>query len=209
MANMFSDVQQKEIPKSFKDCYANDQITDNLWQWAKHLETIGKFFAIVSGIATFITGIAMIEATDGSSILICFIAAPIVAFLEYVSFHVIALLVGSLATIVQHTKITANINMLKYTQENNINNISNDNNGNNNAVIKSFINNDVQKKESSPEEITHSWRCNKCGSMISSIPCKFCGWTNNTIDEKDIWVCPECCRENKNEVTECKCGYKK
>ena len=120
MTNMFSDVQQKEIPKSFKDCYANDQITDNLWQWAKNLETIGRIFAIVSGIVVLFFSLILIVPTSGAS-LIGILVAPIIAFLEYVSFYVIALLVGSLASIVLNTRITANINLFKYAQENGIN----------------------------------------------------------------------------------------
>ncbi len=30
----------------------------------------------------------------------------------------------------------------------------------------------------------------------------------NEIND-NAWVCPECCRENSNDITECKCGYQK
>ena len=109
MANMFSGNREKKIPKSLKECYASDSVTENLWIWCERLETIGKFFAIITVIATIITGIALAESTDGISIVIAIFAAPIAAFLEYISFHIVALLVGSLASIVQNTKISANI----------------------------------------------------------------------------------------------------
>lgn len=114
MANIFSEIEEKRIPKNFKDCYTNDSLTDSLWQWVKNLEKIGKIFAILFAIITIIISIAMFEDTDGASVVIGIFVAPIIAFLEYVSFHMIALLLASLASIVQNTKISANIELYKH-----------------------------------------------------------------------------------------------
>ena len=139
MANMFSGNQEKKIPKSFKDCYKADGITQNLWLWCERLEKWGKilfWILIVIGIVdTIIAGnnahqlIEQIgaetveeirEASAEMSIEIPTVFEAVVnnllswtlySFLEYCAYHILALLVGSLATIVQHTKITANITL--------------------------------------------------------------------------------------------------
>ena len=112
MANVFSGNQEKKIPKSFKDCYKTDSITKNLWLWCERLEKFGQIFAIFVLIAIIIVAFALlIDSGDGWIFLLFLIAAPLSAFLEYISFHILALLIGSLATIVQHTKITANITL--------------------------------------------------------------------------------------------------
>ncbi len=139
MANMFSANQEKKIPKSFKDCYKTDGITQNLWLWCERLEKWGKilfWILIVIGIVdTIIAGInahQLIEqigaetveeireasAEMGIEIPTVFevlvtnlLSWTLYSFLEYCTYHILALLVSSLATIVQHTKITANITL--------------------------------------------------------------------------------------------------
>lgn len=120
MVNMFSGNREKKIPKSFQDCYKTDNVTNNLWSWAERLETIGIVIAVIVGIAGLIIGIVMSEDSDGVSLLISFFGAPIAAFFEYISFHIIALLIGSLASIVQSTKISADIALFT-NKDNNIN----------------------------------------------------------------------------------------
>ena len=139
MANMFSGNQEKKIPKSFKDCYKTDGITQNLWLWCERLEKWGKILfwilIIIGVIDTISAGINAHElikqigaetveeireasAEMGIEIPTVFEALvnnlliwTLYSFLEYCAYHVLALLVGSLATIVQHTKITANITL--------------------------------------------------------------------------------------------------
>lgn len=121
MKNMFSGNREKQVPKTFYDCYKTDNVTNNLWLWAERLETIGIVLAVIIGIATLITFIAIaIGEYEYSLILVGIIAAPIAAFLEYISFHIIALLIGSLASIVQNTKISADIALFT-NKDNNIN----------------------------------------------------------------------------------------
>ena len=139
MANMFSGNQEKKIPKSFKDCYKTDSITQNLWLWCEKLEkwgfilfwiiiVIGVIDTITAGInahqlieeigAETVEEIREASAEMGIEIPTVFEALvnnlfswTLYSFLEYCAYHVLALLVGSLATIVQHTKITANITL--------------------------------------------------------------------------------------------------
>lgn len=139
MTNMFSGNQEKKIPRNFKDCYKTDSITQNLWLWCERLEkwgyilfwiliVIGVIDTIIAGInahqlieqigAETVEEIREASAEMGIEIPTVFEALvnnllswTLYSFLEYCAYHILALLVGSLATIVQHTKITANISL--------------------------------------------------------------------------------------------------
>lgn len=139
MVNMFSGNQEKKIPKSFKDCYKTDDITKNLWLWCERLEKWGLILfwilIIIGVIDTIMAGINAhqlieeigvetaeeireVSAEMGIEIPTVFEALvnnlfswTLYSFLEYCAYHILALLIGSLATIVQHTKITANITL--------------------------------------------------------------------------------------------------
>ena len=138
MANMFSGNVEKKIPKNFKECYETDNVTHNLWIWCERLEKWGFriFIALmIIGIVTIIKeGIETAQLLDELNIDMNEIRTAaaeygieiksvfevvieniflwsLYSFLEYCAYHVIALLVGSLANIVQHTKITANITL--------------------------------------------------------------------------------------------------
>ena len=138
MANMFSGNQEKKIPRNFKDCYKTDSITQNLWLWCERLEKWGFRLCLIMGVIGIVSiisnGIEMAKLIEELNIdveEIRTVAAELgvevkpvfevviegifdwsfYCFLEYCSYHILALLVGSLATIVQHTKITANISL--------------------------------------------------------------------------------------------------
>ena len=139
MAKMFSGNQEKKIPKDLKSCYKTDGITQNLWLWCERLEkwgmilfrvliVIGIIDTIIAGINAYqlieLVGAETVEeirqasARLGIEIPTVFEALvnnllswTLYSFLEYCAYHILALLVGSLATIVQHTKITANITL--------------------------------------------------------------------------------------------------
>lgn len=131
MANMFSGNQEKRIPKNFEECYKTDSITKNLWLWCERLEKLGSilfWLIIIFGIITAIEAsftVTVEEVTHGTYytwtetettttfewevLLVSIVETALYAFIEYCVYHVLALLVGSLASMVQHTKITANI----------------------------------------------------------------------------------------------------
>ncbi|MBO4733030.1 MAG: hypothetical protein J5662_01000, partial [Clostridia bacterium] len=122
-----------------------DAITQNLWVWCERLEKWGKilFWAlIIIGIINTITsaidshqflkqiGADTIEeirkesAKLGMEIPTVFetlvhnlLLWTFYAILEYCSYHVLALLVGSLASIVQHNKIFANISLYRAAKD--------------------------------------------------------------------------------------------
>ncbi len=223
MANMFSGNVEKKIPREFKECYKIDSITENLWLWCERLEKWGKIlFYILIAIGIIDTIIAGINAHQfiesigaetveeirkasaelGMEIPTVFEALVnnlfiwiLYAFLEYCAYHVLALLVGSLASIVQHTKITANIALYNSAKDNMVQNIEE-------PSDKNHMGSDLIKKENpapkvkkctycgkiSPvslgrcecgclafKDITHKWRCSECGEMISDDPCPNCG----------------------------------
>jgi len=136
MANMFSGNIKKRVPKNFKECYTTDPVSENLWSWSERLERWGAlicFIMVIVGIVEILTNAieasnlldelnirtddlrrASIEygvelKTPVEEAMDTMILWVFYCFLEYCAYHVIALLVGSLASIVQHNKITANI----------------------------------------------------------------------------------------------------
>ncbi len=136
MANMFSGNVDKTIPKDLKDCYKTDSITQNLWSWCERLERWGYILCVIMvfvGIIAIISNavetaqlldeynidtyeIRELMAEEGIKVKSVFevvvediIKWSLYCFLEYCAYHILALLIGSLATIVQHTKISANI----------------------------------------------------------------------------------------------------
>ncbi len=136
MANMFSGNVDKRIPKDLKDCYKTDSITQNLWGWCERLEKWGYILCVImvfAGIIAIISNavetaqlldeynidtyeIRELMAEEGIKVKSVFevvvediIKWSLYCFLEYCAYHILALLIGSLATIVQHTKISANI----------------------------------------------------------------------------------------------------
>ena len=115
MRNMFSGNTQKEIPHSLQECYQTDAVTRNLWVWCERIETWGRrlciLLAIIGVISIISTGIIAAEyslvETDPLFVLVAeeIFAWALYCFLEYCAYHVLALLIASLATIVQSTKI--------------------------------------------------------------------------------------------------------
>lgn len=135
MANMFSGNAEKRIPINLSECYKTDNTTRNLWIWCERLEKWGKglfCFLIISGliiaIASSITVKEVVKGTyyvytetetsfDVAIFITSLIQTATYAFLEYCTYHVLALLVGSLATIVQNAKITANVALYNAAKE--------------------------------------------------------------------------------------------
>jgi len=136
MANMFSGHSEKRVPGSINECIESDLVTKNLWIWSERLEKwgavicvvmaiIGIFSIIAEGIETanlidqlnLDEDVLMAEAAElgieikrvPNIVIEGILAWSFYCFLEYCTYHIIALLVGSLASIVQHTKITANL----------------------------------------------------------------------------------------------------
>lgn len=206
MANMFSGNLEKKIPRNFKECYETDSITRNLWSWCEWLEKWGKilFWVLIIGglILSIFSSIVEKEVivreasyySDAETeirktfnfefFLSSLFDTALYAFLEYLAYHLIALLIGSLATIVQHTKITANITLYNSAKAEGI---SDDYEGKSDEEPKETVENDANNLEQNnfseilskipDSNIGSTWECKNCGSKNpqNSISCKTCG----------------------------------
>ena len=166
MANMFSGNAEKKVPGDLKSCYRTDPVAENLWIWSERLERWGMWLCVVLFIVGIVTVIH--NASEASKLIkelgldsdelkaeaaklgieiksvgeVVFDSSlnwAIYCFLEFCAYHILALLVGSLASIVQHTRITANIALYKaakaegFTEESNTS--SNENSDNTSEML--------------------------------------------------------------------------
>ena len=172
METMFSNMSQKKIPFNIKECMQTDPVSANLWTWCERLEKLGKilfWILIVRGLYNAIdSAITTTEVTHGTFypytetettfdfmvFLTSAIATGIYAFLEYCGYHVIALLIGALASITQSNVITANVALLSNVQSSHP---------------------DSSEKENSP--ISDRWQCEYCDEYNEKylLYCKGCG----------------------------------
>ena len=151
MANMFSGHIKKQIPKNMEDCIKPDSVSTNLWVWCERLEKLGKFLfwiLLIGGLILSISSsivekeVIVREATywsdaetevrttfDFELFISLLLDTVLYAFLEYCAYHIIALLIGALASIVQNAEISANVALYNLRFEENINakNPNNDN----------------------------------------------------------------------------------
>ena len=140
-SNMFKGEEIKNIPDKLENVLVADKVSYNLWIWAKRLETLGKVLMtllIIAGVILAFTSSYVekeVPVEDESSysyyyddyeeeteikkvfdaeMFFTVIAdTALYAFIVYCSYHVLALLIGALASIVQNTKITADIALLE------------------------------------------------------------------------------------------------
>ena len=218
MENMFSGHKKKTVPKNLKECYQTDSVTHNLWTWAERLEKFGQIFAIFVLIAIIIVAFALlIDSGDGWIFLLFLITAPLSAFLEYISFHILALLIGSLASIVQHTKITANLNLYNSSKEYTTNdNTEKSAHGENNKT-------NITKSSSSVIQPPY-WcancgtegpfedKCPQCGRRIKTYtkPQPKTDTAKNLNNLKKYWDCEKCGATNLETERHCwSCGANK
>lgn len=250
---MFLGNQEKKIPKDFKECYKTDSITQNLWLWCERLEKWGKILfwilIIIGVIDTIIAGINAHELIEqigaetveeireasaemGIEIPTVFealvnnlLSLTLYSFLEYCAYHILALLIGSLASIVQHTKITANVTLYNsaktegvtydldddeqdcHTNETNINNQQHIN----------FRNKKIHKRKKTQEssfDNAESFEnvifCRVCGAETTNDidTCHVCGTLIKPIPD-GFWRCMGCGEILPADKDKCECGYKR
>lgn len=199
MKNMFSGNREKQIPKDLKDCYKTDSTTQNLWIWCERLETCGKilFWILIIGGLIFSISTSIVEkeviveeATfwreaetelretfDFEIFIPLLFETALYSFIEYCAYHVLALLISSLASIVQHTKITANIALYNSAKSESI--TDDTENIRNHAPTPSDPKTDYSKKLSdiTVDNSSNYWKCCFCGSNNpqGTLSCKTCG----------------------------------
>lgn len=237
MSEIFSENTEKKIPKSIDDCTKPDKTSRDLWLWCERLEKWGKilfWIIIISGIILSITSAIQISKvtkgiyytytdTETSFSFVIFITSlldtALYALIEYCTYHVIALLIGALASIVQNSKITANVALYAATR-------NPEQNANGTA---SASENEASETQHKPKvQRAHEWACANCKKMITSYPCAHCGHTptdncnqpessksvpnppvvtDNKLSDNETVACPKCGCVQPNYLTVCwKCG---
>ncbi len=105
--NVFTSCILSKKPNSLKECMKMDHISASLWAWCETIETIGKIVCWVIGIIGIITAFALAE-DGGFRVFITIIAiTAALAFFQYITYHLIAIILGAGASIVHNVRITA------------------------------------------------------------------------------------------------------
>ena len=116
--SMFENSMNESVPQTIEDCTAQDGLTKTLWRWAINLEKYGAVLLviiIIGGLIAAWSNAQVIVNAAGKTefsaplFIAAFFNTIIYAVLEYFVYHVLALLVGSLAKIVQSTRATARL----------------------------------------------------------------------------------------------------
>lgn len=198
MANMFSGNTTKSVPKTFDECIRIDAVSENLWTWSERLERWGKILFIILIIVGIIATIAAgVEANDFLEevgyidrielaevgvevpsvfdvVITSLLQWGLYAFLEYCAYHVLALLIGALASITQNTIITANVALLKVSGCS----ATFETAPQTNTAPKSTINTLPPRNYSRPTPPPPGmWICQNCGThnSLNYGQCKKCG----------------------------------
>lgn len=114
---IFQESMNEPPPQSVEDCTAKDKLTTELWNWANNLEKYGTAVLLLLILGGLISGFFDAKEaaglTDDDFSAAVFVAAivktSVAAIMTYLAFHSIALLVGSLARIVQSSRTTARL----------------------------------------------------------------------------------------------------
>ena len=158
---------KNKIPKSLKECYEEDSVSVNLWHWSDWLKSWGgKVLGVLIVVGIIFTIAEAIQVADIDKDLVVFtvinsiIIWGLYAFLEYCAYNVLSLLVAALASIVQNSKISANIALYSAAKDEHL-------------LTDEKETSNIQKKD---EKVSgHSWICNSCGKMRTKSPCPYCG----------------------------------
>ena len=116
MENMFSGNSEKQIPKNLSECTKSNATVDTLHAWAERLENWGQIFfvvlIIIGLISTIIDTVQIADVNEElvfSTLVTSIITWALYAFIEFCTYHVLALLVSALGFITQNTIISANV----------------------------------------------------------------------------------------------------
>lgn len=129
MENIFSNKTHKRVPQTLFECTQPDPTATNLHLWAERLENWGHIlFCIIVFAGIFLSFSAALTAADEaryneetsaffSAFTINALLWALCAFLEYCTYHCIALLISALACITQNTIVTADIALFTALQQ--------------------------------------------------------------------------------------------
>ena len=191
--NMFSKQAKYKEARSIDECVKMDAVSEELWYWSANTERWGKIlfygFIIWGIISSIIVSLVFdefgteVKGWNGLLFFSNLIEYALYAFIEYVTYHAIALLLASLATITQNTRVTAKLEEYKARKaENAFTDTNKKDNGvkSQNAVKKDETKSyDLSKiaQETAKEKPKNGWTCSKCGYIneSSEVTCKSCG----------------------------------
>ena len=174
MNNMFSENQNKKIPNSIDECLKPDSVSSNLWILCQRLENLGKIlFWIIIVFGVIFSVVSSFREVDVEGILydytdtefdfemLCelLVQTAVYAFIEYCAYHVLALLIGALGSIVQNMRINADLALYK---------IANDTNY---CVPESSNSKSANETTQNEEKLGD---CEVIGSTLSKGTCEFC-----------------------------------
>lgn len=168
---MFKEAEKHVTPISLEDSVKTDAVIRNLWSWSSSIESLGKFLfwaIIIIGVITAVTS-SFYEVSsvynyrtetkfDWGMFFLQLVDTALYAFIEYCVYHVVALLIGALASITQNTRATARI--LEYKE----------------TVGKDG----VLGMNREPKE--NEWKCSKCGTINNNYVAT-CGCGNTKSDK--------------------------
>ena len=120
------------------------------------------------------------------------------SFLEYCAYHILALLVGSLATIVQHTKITANITLYNSAKTEGVTD---------DYVMETVTNKEIDcTNDEKKRNIKKQSKIFKEKEYIKQFE-----YEDETppIIPSGHWRCMGCGKILPDDETKCECGYKR
>ena len=203
---MFTGHSQKKVPKTLNECIKPDGVSSNLWILAERLEKWGSILLsliIVFGIInTIFTGVSTYHEIDYNrngdgaaretvfAVITSLFTCAILAFLEYCAYRAVALLIGSLASIVQNTNISANLALYsvkgkagdKFTEES-------ENAEGKKEIVEGEETDDektnTETKGVGKEENYIDIKCPHCGQELSfteNTHSAICPWCNNSFD---------------------------
>lgn len=206
MSNMFTGKQNKKVPQSIADCIAPDTLSLNLWRWCQRVETFGFVMMAVVIFLGFTQSIQAASAVqeletlygrdkqsfDILVFLLGLLETAVKAFVTYCAFHSVALLLGAISSIVQNTRINADL-----------------------ALLNSMSNPElpVTNCEDKEKKVTaETWVCKNCKAVNSanSIFCTSCGENKEANKTPATWICKKCKAVNSSNSVFCQsCGENK
>ena len=191
MTSLFATKDRMPIPKNLNECRMTDGVSRELWILAELVEKWGKVIltlTILSGLIVSILLASVISSFSGNFMdnsdligvlvfVVSLVYHAILAFIEYLAYHLISLSVCANASIVQNTRITANMALYNAADEN--------------------ANDSEQKAQTKPSAPIFSDKPTNSYNRVneqSSVP-------------EGMWRCPHCRTHNKIEYGQCKkCG---
>lgn len=119
MSNPFTGKKENPIPRNLNECMKPNPTATELHNWSERIENLGHIFfvliIIIGAISTLFGSFLILE--DAATIIGTMIGSAITwtiyACIEYFLYHILVLVLRSLATITQNSSVTTNISLLE------------------------------------------------------------------------------------------------